>query len=98
MDFENSKYAAQFPFPQPQNSSLAPNATPSIDFSLNMLATGRVGPTIRIFVVTQPLSFPSFNRVLGAKFHFCSKSIFNDSTGHSVAEIFSGPTSLLATL
>ena len=63
MDVENSKYAAQFPFPQPQNTSLATNATPLIDFSLNMLATGRVELTIRISVVTQPLNFPVFNRV-----------------------------------
>ena len=28
-----------------------------------MLATGHVGPTIRIFDVTQPLSFAVFNRV-----------------------------------
>ena len=48
MDFENSKYAAQFPFPQPQNTSLATNATPLIDFSLNMLATDRVELTTRI--------------------------------------------------
>ena len=65
MDFENSKSAAQFPFPQPQNTFLVSNATPLIDFSLNMLATGRVGPTIRICVVTQPLNFPVFNRVQG---------------------------------
>ena len=63
MDFENSKYAAQFPFPQPQNSPLAPNATPSIDFSLNMLATGRVELKIKVSFVTQPLNFPDFNRV-----------------------------------
>ena len=50
MDFENSKYAAQFPFPQPQNTSLVTNATPLIGFSLNMLATGRVKLTIRISV------------------------------------------------
>ena len=29
-----------------------------IDFGLNMLATGRVEPTIRISVVSQPLNFP----------------------------------------
>ena len=63
MDFENSKSAAQFPFPQPQNTFLVSNATPLIDFSLKMLATGRVKPTIRISVVTQPLNFPVFNRV-----------------------------------
>ena len=65
MDFENSKYAAQFPFPQLQNTSLVPNATPLIYFSLNMLATGRVESTIRISVVTQPLNFPFFNRHIG---------------------------------
>ena len=40
-----------------------PNATPFVEFGLNMLATGHVGPTIRIFDVTQPLSFAVFNRV-----------------------------------
>ena len=63
MDFENCKYAAQFPFPQLQNTSVVPNATPFIDFDLNMLATGHVEPTIRISDVTQPLNFAVFNRV-----------------------------------
>ena len=63
MDFENGKYAAQFPFAQPQNTFVVPNATPFIDFGLNMLATGHVKPTIKISVVTQPLNFPVFNRV-----------------------------------
>ena len=63
MDSENPDSAAQFPFPQPQNTFLVSNATPLIDFSLNMLATGHVGPTIRISVVTQPLNSPFFNRV-----------------------------------
>ena len=63
MDFENPKSADQFPFPQPQNTFLVSNATPLIDFSLNMLAKGHIGPTIRIFVDTQPLNFPVFNRV-----------------------------------
>ena len=63
MDFENSNSAPQFPFPQPQNTFLVSNATLLIDFSLNMLATGPVEPTIRISVVTQPLNFPVFNRV-----------------------------------
>ena len=58
MDIENSKSAAQYPFPQPQNTFLVSNATPLIDFSLNMLARGRVESTIRISVVTQPLKFP----------------------------------------
>ena len=63
MDFENCKYAAQFPFTQPKNTFIVPNATSFIDFGLNMLATGLVGLTIRISVVTQPLNFPVFNRV-----------------------------------
>ena len=63
MDFENPKSAAEIPFLQPQNTFLVSNATPLIDLSLNMLATGHVGLTIRIFVVTQPLNFPVFNRV-----------------------------------
>ena len=44
MDFENCKCAAQFPFAQPQNASVVPipNATPFIDFGLNVLATGHV--------------------------------------------------------
>ena len=61
MDFENSNSAAQFPFPQPQNTFLVSNATPLIDSSLNTLATGQLGLTISIFVVTQPLNFPVFN-------------------------------------
>ena len=64
IDFENCKYAAQFPFPQLQNTSVVPNATPLIDFDLIMLATGRVEPTIGISVVTQPSNFPLFNRVI----------------------------------
>ena len=63
VDFENTESAAQFPFPQPPNTFLVSNATPLIDFSLKMLATGRVEPTIRIFVVTQPLNFLVFNWV-----------------------------------
>ena len=58
IDFENSKYAAQFVFPQLQNTSLVPSAAPLIDFSLNMLATGCVEPTIKISVVTQPINSP----------------------------------------
>ena len=44
MDFEKCKCAAQFPFAQPQNASVVPipNATPFIDFGLNVLATGHV--------------------------------------------------------
>ena len=64
MDFESCNSAAQFAIPQSQNSFVIPNATPFIEFGLNMLATGHVGPTIRIFDVTQPLSFAVFNRVL----------------------------------
>ena len=67
IDFENSKSAAQFPFPQPQNTFLASNATPLIDFTLKMLATGHVEPTIRISVVTQPSNFPVFNSVQQSK-------------------------------
>ena len=63
MDFQNFKSAAQFPFPQSQSTFIVSNATPLIDFSLKMLPTGRVEPTIRISVVTQPLNFPVFNRV-----------------------------------
>ena len=33
----------------------------SWDFGLNLLATGRVGPTIRISVVMRPLNFSFFN-------------------------------------
>ena len=65
MDFESCNSAAQFAIPQSQNSFVIPNATPFIEFGLNMLATGHVGPTIRIFDVTQPLSFAVFNRVQG---------------------------------
>ena len=68
MDVENSKYAAQFPFPQPQNTSLAPNANPLIDFSLSMLATGHVELTITISVLTQPLNNPVLNRVGSVEF------------------------------
>ena len=63
MDFENCKYAAQFAIAHSQNTSVSSNATPSIDFGLNMLATGHVEPTIRISDVTQPLNFAVFNRV-----------------------------------
>ena len=42
MGYENFKNAAQFPSMQPKNTSLFPNATPFIDFGLNLLATGRV--------------------------------------------------------
>ena len=64
MDFESCNSAAQFAIPQFQNSFVIPNATPLIEFGLNILDTGHVGPTIRIFDVTQPLSFVVFNRVL----------------------------------
>ena len=63
MGFENCKNAAQFPFMQPKNTSLVPNTTPFIDFGLNLLATGRIEPTIRISVVMRPLNFSFFNRV-----------------------------------
>ena len=63
MDFESCNSAAQFAIPQSQNTFVIPIATPFIEFGLNMLATGQVGPTIRLFDVTQPLSFAVFNRV-----------------------------------
>ena len=63
MDYESCHSAAQFAIPQSQNSFVIPNATPFIEFDLNVLATGHVGLTIRIFDVTQPLSFVVFNRV-----------------------------------
>ena len=63
MDFESCNSAAQFAIPQSQNTSVIQNVSPFIEFGLNMLATGHVGPTIRIFDVTQPLSFVVFNRV-----------------------------------
>ena len=63
MGFVNCKNAAQFPFMQPKNTSLVPNTTPFIDFGLNLLATGRIEPTIRISVVMRPLNFSFFNRV-----------------------------------
>ena len=67
MDFESCNSAAQFAIPQSQNTSVIPNATPFIDFGLNMLATGHVEPTIRISDVTQPLNFAVFNRVTSSK-------------------------------
>ena len=63
MDFESCNPAAQFAIQQSQNTFINPNATPFIEFDLNVLATGHVGLTIRIFDVTQPLSFAVFNRV-----------------------------------
>ena len=63
MDFESCNPAAQFAIQQSQNSFVIPNATPFIEFDLNVLATGHVGLTIRIFEVTQPLSFAVFKRV-----------------------------------
>ena len=63
MDFESCNSAAQFEIPQSQNTFTILNVTPFIEFGLNILATGHVGPTIRIFDVTQPLSFAVFNRV-----------------------------------
>ena len=63
MGYENFENAAQFPFMQPKSTSLVPNATPFIDFGLNLLATGRVELTIRISVVVRPLNLSFFNRV-----------------------------------
>jgi len=77
-EFENSKCAAQFPFPHFQNTFLVSNATPSIDFSLNMLVRGRVEPTIRIPVVTQPLNFLVFIRVESRFFLAYSEHFMND--------------------
>ena len=51
MGFVNCKNAAQFPFMQPKSTSLVPNKNPFIDVGLNLLATGRVEPTITISVV-----------------------------------------------
>ena len=64
MDFESCNSAAQFAIQQSQNTFINPNATPFIEFGLNMLATGHVGPTIRILDVRQPLSFAVFNKVV----------------------------------
>ena len=64
MDFESCNSAAQFAIPQSQNTFVIPNAPPSIEFGLNMLATRQVEPTINIFDVTQPLNFVVFNRVV----------------------------------
>ena len=64
MDRENCKSAAQFSIPQSQNTFVIPNATPFIEFYLNMFTTGHVKLAIRIFDVTQPLSFAVFNRVV----------------------------------
>ena len=63
MDFESYNSSAQFLILQSQNTFIIPNATLFIEFGLNMLATGDVGPTIRIFDVTQPLSLAVSNRV-----------------------------------
>ena len=72
MDFESCNSAAQFAIAQSQNSFVIPNATTFIEFALNMLATGHVGLTIKIFDVTQPLSFAVFNRVLWGNHLFMS--------------------------
>ena len=61
--YENCKNAAQFPIMQSKNTSLVPNTTPFIDFGLNLLATGRVEPTIRISVVHATFELSGFNRV-----------------------------------
>ena len=63
MVFESYNSAAQFAFPQSQNTFVIPNASPIIEFCLNMLTTGHVELAVRIFDVTQPLSFVVFNRV-----------------------------------
>ena len=73
MGFENSKNAAQFPFMQPKNTSLVPNTTPFIDFGLNLLATGRVEPTIRISVVMPFVTLWIFRFLIGCK---CKISLY----------------------
>ena len=60
MVFVSTNSAAQFEFPQSQNTFVIPNTTPFIEFCLNMLATGHVELAVRIFDVTQPLSFVVF--------------------------------------
>ena len=60
MVFESCNSAAQFEFPQSQNTFVIPNTTPFIEFCLNMLATGHIELAARIFNGTQPLSFPDF--------------------------------------
>ena len=64
MDFERCNSAAQFAIPQSENTLVIPNTTPCIKFGLNMLATGHVGTTTRIFYIAQPLSLAVFDRVL----------------------------------
>ena len=76
MDIESCNSAAQFAITQSQNNFVIPNAAPFIEFGLNMLATGHVGPTIRIFVVTQPLNFQVFNRVCYSLSFIFDASIF----------------------
>ena len=68
MVFESCNSAAQFAFTQSQNTFIIPNETPFIEFCMNMLATGDVELAVRIFDVTQPLSFAVFNRVDAQKF------------------------------
>ena len=62
MDFKSCNSAAQFAVPQSQNTFVIPNITPFNEFGLNMIATSHVGLTIKIFDVTQTLSFVVFNR------------------------------------
>ena len=62
MDFESCNSAAQFAIQQSQNTFINPNATPFIEFGLNMLATGHVEPTARISDVMQ-LNFAFIDRV-----------------------------------
>ena len=52
-----------------------------MDFGLNMLATGRVEPTIRISVVTQPLNFPV---LIGCELAFKLKCLLLSSIGFFV--------------
>ena len=103
MDFQNFKSAAQFPFPQSQITFIVSNAAPLIDFSLKMLATGRVEPTIRISVVTQPLNFPVFNRVhstVEARFsghRFSGKPRFKGHSSKNLGNHFYSAPPLLTT-
>ena len=94
LDFENCKCAAQFPFAQPQNAPVVPipNTTPFIDFGLNLLATGRIEPTIRISVVIRPLNFSFFNRVLRAK--ITKGKVFFIDTVSNLSCSISGDTSV----
>ena len=94
MDFESCYSAAQFAIPQSQNSFVIPNATPLFEFGLNMLATGHVGPTVRNFDVTQPLSLAVFNRVdCNVNWKMAWNSVFYFSDINFLTWITSAPKS-----